>query len=420
MNKYIEKYIKFFKHENYNIYLIIKINILFLLFFMSYDSMTVTIPLYINNLKVGVSYYGTIMAITLIIRGLIAIPISHLEISNKFKILNFVMLINLLTLIILMLVENFILTFLGFIVFLSSVSVLNVIVNPILASISPKDNYGISFGIRDIFLFSGSAIGLFITGIIKKLSDYQNIFLFNLILLIFIIILIFIIKRDFENLNFYKEKSKSLNENNSSKQNLNIKEKLKKNLSFIKNDKNFIYYCIVCSLLTIATTGLTYIPLIAKEYNISEQNIYNAMSTSLIISALLSILGGKIIDKNNKKKVYLLYIFMLFISYICFGLNNKGLFLLGMFIYSLTVALDNISQVYFFSIFENNIADKYFGIISSLTLIIGSISRQISGYIWDINFNYIIQISTLLMFITLIISYFKLNEINEEPKLKRK
>ena len=211
-----------------------------------------------------------------------------------------------------------------------------------------------------------------------------------------------------------------MNENNSSKQNLNIKEKLKKNLSFIKNDKNFIYYCIVCSLLTIATTGLTYIPLIAKEYNISEQNIYNAMSTSLIISALLSILGGKIIDKNNKKKVYLLYIFMLFISYICFGLNNKGLFLLGMFIYSLTVALDNISQVYFFSIFENNIADKYFGIISSLTLIIGSISRQISGYIWDINFNYIIQISTLLMFITLIISYFKLNEINEEPKLKRK
>ncbi|HAT4356496.1 TPA: MFS transporter, partial [Clostridium perfringens] len=229
----------------------------------------------------------------------------------------------------------------------------------------------------------------------------------------FIIILIFIIKRDFENLNFYKEKSKSLNENNSSKQNLNIKEKLKKNLSFIKNDKNFIYYCIVCSLLTIATTGLTYIPLIAKEYNISEQNIYNTMSTSLIISALLSILGGKIIDKNNKKKVYLLYIFMLFVSYICLGLNNKGLFLLGMFIYSLTVALDNISQVYFFSIFENNVADKYFGIISSLTLIIGSISRQISGYIWDINFNYIIQISTLLMFITLIISYFKLNEIKE-------
>ncbi|HAT4334525.1 TPA: MFS transporter, partial [Clostridium perfringens] len=221
------------------------------------------------------------------------------------------------------------------------------------------------------------------------------------------------IKRDFENLNFYKEKSKSLNENNSSKQNLNIKEKLKKNLSFIKNDKNFIYYCIVCSLLTIATTGLTYIPLIAKEYNISEQNIYNTMSTSLIISALLSILGGKIIDKNNKKKVYLLYIFMLFVSYICLGLNNKGLFLLGMFIYSLTVALDNISQVYFFSIFENNVADKYFGIISSLTLIIGSISRQISGYIWDINFNYIIQISTLLMFITLIISYFKLNEIKE-------
>ncbi len=79
MNKYIEKYIKFFKHENYNISLIIKINILFLLFFMSYDSMTVTIPLYITNLKVGVSYYGTIMAITLIIRGLIAIPISHLE-----------------------------------------------------------------------------------------------------------------------------------------------------------------------------------------------------------------------------------------------------------------------------------------------------------------------------------------------------
>lgn len=348
MNKYIEKYIQFFKHENYNISLIIKINILFLLFFMSYDSMTVTIPLYITNLKVGVSYYGTIMAITLIIRGLIAIPISHLEISNKFKILNFVMLINLLTLIILMLVENFILTFLGFIVFLSSVSVLNVIVNPILASISPKDNYGISFGIRDIFLFSGSAIGLFITGIIKKFSDYQNIFLFNLILLIFIIILIFIIKRDFENLNFYKEKSKSLNESNSSKQNLNIKEKLKKNLSFIKNDKNFIYYCIVCSLLTIATTGLTYIPLIAKEYNISEQNIYNTMSTSLIISALLSILGGKIIDKNNKKKVYLLYIFMLFVSYICLGLNNKALFLLGMFIYSLTVALDNISQVYFF------------------------------------------------------------------------
>ena len=165
--------------------------------------------------------------------------------------------------------------------------------------------------------------------------------------------------------------------------------------------------------MTIATTGLTYIPLIAKEYNISEQNIYNTMSTSLMISALLSILGGKIIDKNNKKKVYLLYIFMLFVSYICFGLNNKALFLLGMFIYSLTVALDNISQVYFFSIFENNVADKYFGIISSLTLIIGSISRQISGYIWDINFNYIIQISTLLMFITLIISYFKLNEIKE-------
>ncbi|MHC9370403.1 hypothetical protein, partial [Clostridium perfringens] len=71
------------------------------------------------------------------------------------------------------------------------------------------------------------------------------------------------------------------------------------------------------------------------------------------------------------------------------------LFLLGMFIYSLTVALYNISQLYFFSIFENNVSDKYFGIISSLTLIKGSISRQNSGYIWDNNFIYIIKISTL-------------------------
>ena len=175
----------------------------------------------------------------------------------------------------------------------------------------------------------------------------------------------------------------------------------------LKNDRNFPIFYIFAS-------GFSYIPLLAQQYQISDKHIYYTMSTSLIISAILSITGGKIIDRNNKKKVYILYIFMLFISYICFSVNSRTFFLVGMFIYSLNVSLDNISQVYFFSFFDNEKCDKYFGIISTLTLITSSIATQIIGYIWDINYIYCILICTVIMMCTLIIGYLKLGEVGEE------
>ncbi|WP_165973916.1 hypothetical protein [Marinitoga lauensis] len=43
-------------------------------------------------------------------------------------------------------------------------------------------------------------------------------------------------------------------------------------------------------------------PLIGKEYGISDSGIYYIFSSSIFFSAFMSLIGGIIIDKFNKKK----------------------------------------------------------------------------------------------------------------------
>ena len=147
---------------------------IFFLYFMISDSIDIVIPLYFKKLDINMGLYGGLLSFTKIMRALVIIPISLWSIKKKMNCLKIWLLVDMAVMLIFL---NRLPTFIvlaGLSMIIITTSVLNVILNPLLGKEAGKEHVGKVFGIRDVFLYAGCFLGLFIVGIIKGISDSTN------------------------------------------------------------------------------------------------------------------------------------------------------------------------------------------------------------------------------------------------------
>jgi MFS family permease len=168
---------------------------------------------------------------------------------------------------------------------------------------------------------------------------------------------------------------------------------------------NFIVLCVVGSLLSLGLSVQGYMPMIGEIVGITVQNIYNLFSTSVIITAVFSLIGGLIIDKCNQKYLYIIYTMVCLFSISILLIRSPIVYVISLILLGLKGVFDNVEQTYFFKAYREFEMERLWAINSILQMILSIIAPIIFGYLYDIDNNLMIGIGTLLIILAFAISF---------------
>lgn len=350
---------------------IMKVNLVFFLFFMLSDSMDVFMPLFFKNHSIPAIFYGGLQTITTVFKLMVIWLLSKPQMKAKRIILTSFIGLNMLNFMAIFFDYQHITIFV-FAMFIITRTVLNIIMNPYLGRLLPNEYMGIGFGIRDVFLSAGCALGLLICGYLQN-----NLMLFGIyIIVVFVMILFLILTMNFMNVEDLDEEGEEEDEPLMGWTNISPRMKV-----------NFIIMLVIGCLISCGLEVHTYSAMIGDDLGIKAQNIYNLYASSVIITAVFSIIGGVIIDIVNSKLMYFLYTFICFISVLVLCFKTPYAYAASLLMLGIKGVLDNVEQTYLFKGYKAYDMEKLYSVNSVISTVLNVITPLFFGYLYDYSFD---------------------------------
>jgi len=372
----------------------IYIFLLFLLFFLFYDSLSFSLPFLIEESEINLKWFGFTLTIGTMLRSLISIYLSNKNEQFKFKFLVSAIFI------VLLLFYNF--NYLGLIWKILSLSLaialatmFNILLNPFMVTFNESKKLGLLFGIRDTFLYLGSGLGLLIIGRYFS-NNYTLVLKFNSFILLIILFFLFFI--------FSKSKNE-LKEDEISK---SKKEDFK--YKDLLHETNLLKYLIFLSFFTISGVGGIFLPVFGNRIGINKSLLAYIFSGSIFISSFFSLAGGYLIEKLCRKKLYLIYIFSYITIYIAIITKVELFYYISLCFFTLNLIIANVLPSYFFETFDS----KYWGVVSTISLITGSLTTILVGVFIEDK----LEVMSLVLLIVTIFTFLLGNSILISKKTK--
>lgn len=367
---------------------IMKVNLVFFLFFMLSDSMDVFMPLFFKNHSIPAIFYGGLQTITTVFKLIVIWLLSKPQMKAKRIILTSFIGLNMLNFMAIFFDYQHITIFV-FAMFIITRTVLNIIMNPYLGRLLPNEYMGIGFGIRDVFLSAGCALGLLICGYLQN-----NLMLFGIyIIVVFVMILFLILTMNFMNVEDLDEEGEEEDELLMGWINISPRMKV-----------NFIIMLVIGCLISCGLEVHTYSAMIGDDLGIKAQNIYNLYASSVIITAVFSIIGGVIIDIVNSKLMYFLYTFICFISVLVLCFKTPYAYAASLLMLGIKGVLDNVEQTYLFKGYKAYDMEKLYSVNSVISTVLNVITPLIFGYLYDYSFDVMLASGLGCLFVAMIFS----------------
>lgn len=367
---------------------IMKVNLVFFLFFMLSDSMDVFMPLFFKNHSIPAIFYGGLQTITTVFKIMVIWLLSKPQMKAKRIILTSFIGLNMLNFMAIFFDYQHITIFV-FAMFIITRTVLNIIMNPYLGRLLPNEYMGIGFGIRDVFLSAGCALGLLICGYLQN-----NLMLFGIyIIVVFVMILFLILTMNFMNVEDLDEEGEEEDEPLMGWINISPRMKV-----------NFIIMLVIGCLISCGLEVHTYSAMIGDDLGIKAQNIYNLYASSVIITAVFSIIGGVIIDIVNSKLMYFLYTFICFISVLVLCFKTPYAYAASLLMLGIKGVLDNVEQTYLFKGYKAYDMEKLYSVNSVISTVLNVITPLIFGYLYDYSFDVMLASGLGCLFVAMIFS----------------
>lgn len=367
---------------------IMKVNLVFFLFFMLSDSMDVFMPLFFKNHSIPAIFYGGLQTITTVFKLIVIWLLSKPQMKAKRIILTSFIGLNMLNFMAIFFDYQHITIFV-FAMFIITRTVLNIIMNPYLGRLLPNEYMGIGFGIRDVFLSAGCALGLLICGHLQN-----NLMLFGIyIIVVFVMILFLILTMNFMNVEDLDEEGEEEDEPLMGWINISPRMKV-----------NFIIMLVIGCLISCGLEVHTYSAMIGDDLGIKAQNIYNLYASSVIITAVFSIIGGVIIDIVNSKLMYFLYTFICFISVLVLCFKTPYAYAASLLMLGIKGVLDNVEQTYLFKGYKAYDMEKLYSVNSVISTVLNVITPLIFGYLYDYSFDVMLASGLGCLFVAMIFS----------------
>lgn len=382
---------------------IMKINIIFFLFFMLSDSMEIFIPLYFKKNGLSAVTYGSLQSVTTILRMAVIWIMAKPKMKNKRRILELFVVINMLHFGFLYMNGKFF-AFYIFAVFILTRTVVNTVLNPYLARLLPNGFMGIGFGVRDVFLSVGCAAGLFISGFLE-----ENLLWFSIYMIVLLAALLFImINTKF--IEIAKVDTDDSEDDEDAEKTLKSWRDIPKRMKV-----NFVIIVAIGCLIACGLEIHTYSAMIGEDFGVKAQNIYNLYASSVIITAAFSIGGGIIIDRVNSKIMYLAYILVCFLSCFVLVFRTPYAYALSLVFIGIKGVLDNVEQTYFFKAYKEYDMEKLYSVNTIIQMILAIVSPMVFGFLYDVNFNLMLMAGIVCLAAAMVVS-FGIVDINKQSE----
>ncbi|MCR6098173.1 MFS transporter [Salipaludibacillus agaradhaerens] len=374
---------------------------LYFFYFFILDALEIIIPLYLKDFGISAMYIGLIFSLANLIRFFSSIGFALKDFQIRTSLL-FVFIAILSTLTVYYFVSIPIILFTFAVLLFSTRSLFNITLNPVLLYSVESKNRGKIMGVRDVFLYSGSAIGVMTAG---ALANYSFHFLFGLFIVISLA-MIFIV---------YKIKPEKSEKNKSDAKHMT-------RFSTYKNPV-LIKFCILGLVCSISGGGYFLIPLIGQSHGYELENILFTFAASTVIAAIFSFVGGQITDRFNKKglliiaqTVSVLIAFMIVFSDFLF------IYYAAVLSMSLEYLFAPVFPVFFAAHFNETDGKVYWKAMIPFLLLGELISPVMWGFLWDTplhnNVFIIIAILNILSIVLVCIMFKTYTKIPREESLK--
>jgi len=274
--------------------------------------------------------------------------------------------------------------------------------NAINLSVS-SDKRGKFLAVRDLFLFSGVALGLILGGAIISYWNFDTMYLvFGIGFILAIIAL--------NRAKGFVKKGKPEDEEKE--------KKVKFSFGRIIKNKVLLAYIAINFMSSIYAIAFAFMPSLGKTLGVEAATIITSLGFMTLVNAVFALIIGHFSDLNGKKKYYVFDLFSDCIPALIFAFTrSSGLFIFGIFCSMLKDVFAPSSFAYFYDCFEGDEAIFAQGVLGSVDSALCLFLPTLFGLFWKQHYQLFFIIAAVGSIIAAIIAYMFLpNTANNESK----
>ena len=241
------------------------------------------------------------------------------------------------------------------------------------------EHRGKYFAVRDLFLYGGISLGLFLGGLFVKRAGVSGMYAAAGLLYVLPLVMLLIVRRE---CGAGKDGQKTDSD---------AEEEAEERVSWrvfrrIAGDKKFWSYMIVKFFANIYGVAMEYLPLYALTIGISVSNVMSIFSFMTLFNAVGALFVSHMGDLKGRKWFYVFDIGFDALPAMIFLLSqNVPLFVFGIILSMVKDVFASVSFAYFYDVFDDHNGTIILGIVESFSSAVGIIMPVVIGWVWEVS-----------------------------------
>ncbi len=241
------------------------------------------------------------------------------------------------------------------------------------------EHRGKYFAVRDLFLYGGISLGLFLGGLFVKHTGVSGMYAAAGVLYVLPLVMLLIVRQE---CGAGKEGQKTDSD---------AEEEAEERVSWsvfrrIAGDKKFWSYMIVKFFANIYGVAMEYLPLYALTIGISVSNVMSIFSFMTLFNAVGALFVSHMGDLKGRKWFYVFDIGFDALPAMIFLLSqNVPLFVFGIILSMVKDVFASVSFAYFYDVFDDHNGTIILGIVESFSSAVGIIMPVVIGWVWEVS-----------------------------------
>ena len=241
------------------------------------------------------------------------------------------------------------------------------------------EHRGKYFAVRDLFLYGGISLGLFLGGLFVKRAGVSGMYAAAGLLYVLPLVMLLIVRWE---CGAGKDGQKTDSD---------AEEEAEERVSWrvfrrIAGDKKFWSYMIVKFFANIYGVAMEYLPLYALTIGISVSNVMSIFSFMTLFNAVGALFVSHMGDLKGRKWFYVFDIGFDALPAMIFLLSqNVPLFVFGIILSMVKDVFASVSFAYFYDVFDDHNGTIILGIVESFSSAVGIIMPVVIGWVWEVS-----------------------------------
>lgn len=240
------------------------------------------------------------------------------------------------------------------------------------------EHRGKYFAVRDLFLYGGISLGLFLGGQLVKTVSVSGMYTAAGVLYVLPLSMVFVVWRACSPKGRQKTNSTAaVDDAEQDRMSWSIFRR-------ITADKKFWSYMIVKFFANIYGVAMEYLPLYALTIGISVSNVMSVFSFMTLFNAVGALFVSHVGDLRGRKWFYVFDIGFDALPAMIFLLSHNVLvFVAGIVLSMVKDIFASVSFAYFYDVFDDHNGTVILGIVESFSSAIGIIMPVVIGWVWE-------------------------------------